>query len=461
MIEAFVVTLREGVEAALVVCLALAYLRKIGRADLFRPVWAGVAAASILSVALAAAIVLSGFDPEGRAEGIFLLVSCALVVWLVAWMWRHGKKLKHEMEAKLGELSGGSKLGIFVFTFLMVLREGVETVLMLAAAGLTTEGVLTGAGAGLGLAVALALGIAFYRGTFRVDLSRFFAVTAVILLLFAFELLAKGFHEFAESGDLPSGPAYMRVVGPLMRNSALFVLAILVLPFALLFRRAVAAPAPTATPANPAEERKERALSRGERAAKAVFAALAIFSVGALGYAYVEQAAGLELSDPERVFEAAPEILVPVHEVADGKLHRFAVPSGGNLLRFLVLLKDKEKGEHATTMDACTICFDKGYVQQGPQILCRNCVAEINPVSFGEPGGCNPIPVRHERRGADLVLRLEDLQVNAAFFTTGERFEKTCPACAMKFPLEAAGARKDGKVYCRMPECLKKAGEGR
>jgi FTR1 family protein len=108
MIESFVITLREGVEAALVICLALAYLRKIERPDLRRSLWLGAGLAALVSIAAAVAIHLSGFNPEGRAEGIILLVSCALVSWLVFWMWRHGKKLKQQTEEKLGKAAAST-----------------------------------------------------------------------------------------------------------------------------------------------------------------------------------------------------------------------------------------------------------------------------------------------------------------------------------------------------------------
>ena len=457
MIESFVITLREGVEAALVICLALAYLRKIDRPDLRKTLWLGAGLAVVVSIAAGVAIHVSGFDPEGRAEGIVLLVSCGLVTWLVFWMWRHGKKVKQETEETLGKLAAGSKLGVFLFAFLMVFREGAEVVLMLLPAGLTSEGVLGGAGAAAGLALAAALGVAFYRGTLRVDLRKFFSVTSVILLVFAFQLLASGIHEFAESGDLPSGETYMRVVGPLMKHSALFVIAVLVLPFILMIRRAVAAPASAPVAANPAEERKERAQSRGERVAKGAFAAIGILVIVTLGVAWAQETGGMVLTDPEIVFAEAPELSVPVDRLSDGKLHRFAVKSGGKLLRFLVL-KKRDKDEYAAAMDACTICNDKGYVQMGDRVLCLNCSAEINGATIGEAGGCNPIPITPapERRGGALVFKLDSLNVHAPFFKTGVRFEKKCPACQMTFDLEDAGGQVDGKWYCKMAECGKK-----
>src|SRR6185295_10420872 len=294
MIEAFVITLREGVEAALVVCLALAYLKKTGRPELGRTVWTGVVLAGLLSVGAAIAIKLTDFNTEGAVEGVVLLVSCAMVSWLVFWMWRHGKKLKQQTEARLGALSGGPKFGILLFAFLMVLREGVETILMLIPVDFTTDSVLAGAGAAAGLVIAIALGVAFMKGSLRVDLRKFFSVTTVILLLFAFQLLVAGLHEFAEAGLIPSGETYMRVVGPLMKHSTLFVIAVLVLPFVFMLRKAAAA-APTG---NEAEDRKERAQSRTEKTAKIAFSVMAIGIIAAVGVSYAHETKGLVLSEP-------------------------------------------------------------------------------------------------------------------------------------------------------------------
>jgi FTR1 family protein len=446
MIEAFVITLREGVEAALVVCLALAYLKKTGRPELGRTVWAGVVLAGLLSIGAAVAIKLSDFNTEGAVEGIVLLVSCALVSWLVFWMWRHGKKLKQQTEARLDKLSGGPKFGIFLFAFLMVLREGVESILMLIPVDFTTDSLLAAAGAVAGLVIAIALGTAFLKGSLRVDLRKFFSVTTIILLLFAFQLLVGGLHEFAEAGLIPSSETYMRVVGPLMKHSTLFVIAVLVLPFVFMLRKAAAA----ALTGNEAEDRKERAQSRTEKTARMAFAVLAIGVVAAVGVSYAYETKGLVLSDPEAVYDAAPEIVVPLAAVSDNQIHRFGLKAEGKLLRFLVIRKDEKKEEFATAMDACTICSDWGYVQLGERILCRNCVAEINRTSIGEAGGCNPIPVKHERRGSDLVIKLEAMTAHASFFKTGQGLKVKCVVCSMLVDAEKAG-KLNGKWYCDMP----------
>jgi uncharacterized membrane protein len=242
----------------------------------------------------------------------------------------------------------------------------------------------------------------------------------------------------------------MRVVGPLMKHSALFVIAILALPFALMLRKAVTADGPA--PANPAEERKARSRSRGERIAKASFATLAIAAVVTVGVSYAHDTR-LELSPPERIFEKGV-LRIPVAAVSDGKLHRFAMKSKGKLLRFIVIRKDKQKDEYAVAMDACTICNDKGYGQIGERIVCLNCLAEINPESIGEGGGCNPIPLVFARDHDDLRINSEHLEVNESYFKSGFRFTAKCPGCRMEFDLEeAGGCGADGKYYCKMPGC--------
>jgi FTR1 family protein len=451
MIESFVITLREGVEAALVVGLALATLRKLGRPDLARTVWAGVLLAAVLSIAAGVALKVTGFETDGAVEGTVLLVSSALVAWLVLWVHRHGKSMKQKTEAQLGRLSGGPKLGIFLFAFLMVLREGAETVLMLAGVDFTTDSVLAAGGAVAGIVVAVAIGVAFTKGSLRVDLRKFFSVTTLILVLFAVQLFVAGIHEFAEAGKIPAGETYMRIVGPLMKHSTLFVLAVLVLPFAFMLKKSAAEPAPAG---NEAEGRKLRAQLLTDLLAKKAFAALAIGAILAVGYTYAHETKQLVLSDPEAVYEAAPEILVPVASVSDDKLHRFALKADGKLLRFLVIRKDEKKDEYAAAMDACTICNDWGYVQLGDRVLCRNCVAEINRSSIGEAGGCNPIPLKHERRGGDLVIRLEALTAHAAFFKTGQTVTVRCSQCGMNEDADKA-LRAHGKWYCTMDECQK------
>lgn len=448
MIEAFVITLREGVEAALVVCLILSYLRKTGRKDLEKPLFWGFGVAVALSLAGAVAIKATGFDPEGRVEGIVLAVSAALVLWLVIWMWLHGKKLKQITEAKLGSIlekpSGGQGFGIFLFSFLTVFREGVETVLMLSAVNFTTDAILAFAGGIAGVVLAVIFGVAFFKGSIKVNLRKFFAVTTIILLIFVVQLVISSLHEFSEAGDLPVSQDYMRIAGPIIRNNVFFVIAILILPFALLIGSSVqAAPA-----ANPADERKERAMSRAGRLGRIGFASIAIVTIGLLGWTYAHEKKGLEMEPPTVVFAKDGAVTIATADLDDKKLHRYGVKIGDTLVRFLAIRIDDK---YVTTFDACEICKDLGYVQQGDRVVCLNCTADINGATLGEGGGCNPIPLPSGVKGAFVRIEIAELTKRKEMFQN--RFEAQCPKCKMKFGLQDAGAVVDGQPRCSMKEC--------
>lgn len=445
MLEAFVVTLREGVEAALALVLMLACLRKAGREELRRAVFWGMGVAVLLSAAAGAAVKASGFDPEGRVEGIVLAVSAVLVAWLVVWMWIHGKKLKQATECKMEEIlgrpSGGQKLGLFLFSFLVVFREGVETVLLLSAVQFTTDAVLAFAGGVAGLALSIAFGVAFYKGSLRIDLRKFFSVTTIVLGILVVQLVISSLHEFAEAGDLGFGPTYMKYAGPLIRNNVLFVIAVLALPFVLLLTASIR-PAPGA---NPAEQRKEIAQARSQRLARAVASVLAIGAVGTLGWAYAREKADLAMEPPTLVEAAGGEVRVPV---PGDRMVRYGVASNGRVLRFLAAKVDRK---YVTTFDACEICKDSGYVQQGDRVVCLNCTADINPVTLGEPGGCNPVPLPSEVRGDTIMIRLPDLEARKDLFS--KDFTGTCPVCRMTFKLSGAAGAVDGQPLCPMKEC--------
>src|SRR5215469_8980394 len=143
MLEAFTVTLREGVEAALIVGIVLAYLKRIGRPDLRRVAYVGLGAAFLCSIAIAVVVSRLHFNQD-VFEGIVMLVAAVFVVSMVIFMMRTAKKLKGEIEGRLDTLAGqGSTFSIFLFVFLMVLREGVETVLVLSAVSLNSTELLS------------------------------------------------------------------------------------------------------------------------------------------------------------------------------------------------------------------------------------------------------------------------------------------------------------------------------
>src|SRR5579862_7275604 len=191
MLQSLIITLREGVEAALVIGIATAYLKKSGRESLVRMVYLGLAAAVAASVA--GGVVLSRIHwNEDAFEGAMLLVAAIFVATLVLWMRRAARGLKQHIEQRLESMtsqSDASAAGVFFFVFLMVFREGVETVLLLAAVSMKTSDLLNFFGVLTGLALAVVFGIIFVRGTVRLDLRRFFHITTVILLCVAAQLV--------------------------------------------------------------------------------------------------------------------------------------------------------------------------------------------------------------------------------------------------------------------------------
>ena len=225
MLPAFLIALREGVEAALVVGIILVYLSRTGRSHLARFAWFGLAAASALSLAVAIGLQRWRISEDGF-EGLMYLLAAFFVVTMIVWMNRVARHLKKEIEQKVelyasrdGSAAGW---GIFLFVFLMVLREGVELALILRAVEMSTEGLQTWIGTLAGIAAAIAVGVFFFKGTLRVPLHRFFAVTTVILMIVAFQLALTGLHELSEARWLPSSKQEMALIGPIVRNEVFF-----------------------------------------------------------------------------------------------------------------------------------------------------------------------------------------------------------------------------------------------
>ena len=202
------VVLREGFEASLVVAVVLAFLDRSNRRDGFVAVWIGIALALAVSAVVGITLFAVGAELEGTSEylfeGITTIVAASLLVWMIFWMRRQSRSLRTDIEGKTrAALAEGSAIGLGAVAFVGVVREGVETSLLLFSTTEKASPLFSLVSALIGLALAVALGYAFYRGSHRLDLRRFFTVTSAILLVFAGWLLAKGLGELAESGVIP------------------------------------------------------------------------------------------------------------------------------------------------------------------------------------------------------------------------------------------------------------------
>src|SRR5258708_4453677 len=229
MLQAFIITLREGVEAALIVGITLAYLAKIGRTDLRKTVYAALGAAFLGSIGVAILISRLNWN-EDVFEGWIMLVAAFFVVTMVIFMMKTGRKLKGQIEGKVGLLAGNDAwIGLFFFVFLMVLREGAETVLILSAVTLNSTELMSFLGTLLGVLAPVAFGVMFVKGSVRINLQKFFRVTTAILFLVAAQLVVAGLHELSESGVLPSSQREMALICPRRCVDLLFLLTILAL----------------------------------------------------------------------------------------------------------------------------------------------------------------------------------------------------------------------------------------
>lgn len=225
MIAALFVAFREGLEAALIVGIVIGYLAKTGKRQQLRYAWAGVLAAVALSVALAAGIQMVGAELEGPAEQIFegvtMLLAVAVLTWMIFWMRYQARSLKSSLERELQQaVQSGQVWGLAAVTFLAVFREGVETALFLSAAAFANDGLGTLAGAVLGLGLAAGVGYLIYASTVRLNLSLFFNVTSVLLLVFAAGLLAHSMHEFQEAGVIPTAKEHVWDTNPILNEAS-------------------------------------------------------------------------------------------------------------------------------------------------------------------------------------------------------------------------------------------------
>ena len=210
MLQAFVITLREGLEAFLIVAISLAYLRKTGRRALIPAVHWGIAASIVLSVI--AGVLLARAANQALWEGVLALVAAVLVASLTVHMLRAGKRMKREIEGRLEASSVraglGAFAGVFAFTLLMITREGMETALLMNALLFQVRSVQIVAGAVAGTLAAAAVAWMWSKYGYRVNLSRFFQVTAVFLLVFVVQLLIYGFHELTEANLFPGSEVW-------------------------------------------------------------------------------------------------------------------------------------------------------------------------------------------------------------------------------------------------------------
>jgi FTR1 family protein len=413
MLQAFIITLREGVEAALIVGITLAYLAKIGRPELRKSVFTALIAAFLGSIGIAILLSRTQWNQE-IFEGWIMLIAAFFVVTMIVFMMKTGRALKGQIEGKVSLLAGrDARFGLFLFVFLMVLREGVETVLILGAVSLNSTELLSFLGTLSGVTVAILFGVMFVKGSVRINLQKFFRVTTAILFFVAAQLIISGLHELSENGVLPSSREEMALIGPIVRNEVFFFVTIVALA-ALMVLFEVKRRQPAVLPDSPAERRKALWSARRERLwMVSVYASSFLFILMVTAEFIYAKSVSAPSPATAVTFQGG-QLSIPLSQVADGDLHRFEAKENGTAVRFW--LYKKPDGKVATVFDACQICGPVGFYKGPNGVVCKNCAAPINGQSVGMTGGCNPIPLRAEQTADAVVIRETDIAAGVHIF---------------------------------------------
>jgi len=226
MLPSYLLSLREGLEAALIIGIVLGALRQTRRTDLASAVWMGTGSAVMVSLLVAILLTSFGLSLEEPAEQIFegitMLAAAAILTWMIFWMSRQARTIKSDLEAGVHEATQTGKRGLFALAFFAVVREGIELALFLTASVFATDASQTLTGALLGLGTSILLGWSLFATTVKLDLRRFFQVTGFLLILFAAGLVAYGVHEFNEIGWIPSIIEHVWDINPILDEKSGF-----------------------------------------------------------------------------------------------------------------------------------------------------------------------------------------------------------------------------------------------
>ncbi len=225
MVAALLITLREGLEAVLIVGMVLGVLQRLLLFSRQRYVWIGVVVAIVVSIITGIGLNTLGIAFEGRGEqlfeGVAMILAAGVLTWMIFWMQGNGKNIQKELESDVKQsVATNNNAALFGLAFVAVVREGIETALFLTAAAFSTSSSATLIGGSIGLLLAILLGWLFFVAGKRLRVHNFFKITGLLLLLFAAGLLAHGLHEFQEAGVIPVIIEHIYDINPLLDENS-------------------------------------------------------------------------------------------------------------------------------------------------------------------------------------------------------------------------------------------------
>ncbi|HEY9205088.1 MAG TPA: Fe-S-containing protein [Candidatus Methanoperedens sp.] len=427
MFETLTITLREGIEAALVIGMILAYLGKTNKQGLKKYVYAGIIAAIAGSIATAIAIQMLLAEWSEFMEGLMFFIAAFFMGTMLIWMHLTSKHIRQDIEQGIeSAFNKWQAVGVLALTFFMIYREGAEIVLFLSATA--KEANIVSALEGVaGLSLAVLFGYLFLKGSVKMNLGRFFKITSVMLGIIIFQLIIGGIHEWSEVGIIKLSQVGMSLIGPLVKESASIVFTGILLGFLVLLFMMVPWQQVKTEGIEGIEKRKALGAIRKEKNRKittGIIAALLILAFVSVQISALPQ--GVD-PKPEKAGVTGNEVRIQVAGAADGSLHKYTCdnqnmpancPMHGSdgKANARILAITRSDGSVAVAYDACSLCGAAGYVQEGEQLICKRCGAPINPDTIGEAGGCNPIPLRYKVAGDEIVIKTDDVVGRADLF---------------------------------------------
>ncbi len=415
--QSLIITLREGIEAALVVGIILTYLGRTKKDYLKRNVYLGVGVSVVLSILTAVVFQLINFNPENEVlEGTMYLIAGIFVLSLIIWMNKTSKNIGKEINERLDAITDKSKgqaLGIFLFTVFMVFREGVETVIFiytLAGGSSTASSII---GAVFGIIIAVAFAYIFMKGSSGIDISKLFKVINIILYLLVIRLFAGTIHEFGEVQLIPLRPAMASIIGFIVRDNSLLIISIILVTIPLLMMVFSKEKKELGELTGVDKRRRLAELNRQKNFKIAAIALIITIDV-LLGYEFVG-AVTKKVIDPVplKVQAVGEEIKVPVGSLGDNILNKFSYETEDKMnIRFMLIKRGD--GTIGSGFDSCLVCGSKkgGYYQEqgnSENVICKNCNAPIPIPTIGFPGGCNPVELKYQVSGDEVIIKTSDL----------------------------------------------------